>query len=137
MFPWFFVCSPQVFLPFSGSVAQRIEPNTNWFFEGIDPVAGDARIEQEAFGIASYGRQLGLMAEVLLDLAAQQPPDTAQGRESLARIADIHARIGRLKGDTPESLMGDIAQRVDEFKRHHADALPQLMRMLEASLGTG
>jgi len=131
------VCSPQVFLPLSGSVAQRIEPNTNWFIDHIDPSAGDAAIEQQAFGVASYGRQLGLIAEVLLDLAAQQAPNTAQGQASLARIADIQAQISEIKASPPEDLIGDIASRVRQFKGAHAKAVAQLKRALDEVLAEG
>jgi hypothetical protein len=34
-------------------------PNANWFFDAIPAQAGNAKIEQKAFEVASYGRQLG------------------------------------------------------------------------------
>ena len=37
MNPWFFFWAPQLTMPFGGSVAQRIEPDTRWFFGGISP----------------------------------------------------------------------------------------------------
>ena len=40
MNPWFFFWAPQLTMPFGGSVAQRIEPDTTWFFNGIAPTAG-------------------------------------------------------------------------------------------------
>ena len=100
--PWFWFWMPQfqfpaIHFPFSGAVAQRIEPNTNWFFDSIRPWAGDGRIEQQAFDVASYGRQLGLITDLLLDLADQQQPDSPQGREALARLAAIRAQIETLK----------------------------------------
>jgi hypothetical protein len=102
--PWFWFWMPQfqfpaVHFPFSGAVAQRIEPN--WFFDSIRPWAGDGQIEQRAFDIASYGRQLGLITDLLLDLAAQQSPDTPAGREAQLRLAEIRARIDALKTSTP------------------------------------
>jgi hypothetical protein len=104
MTPWFWFWMPQIqfpviHYPFSGAVAQRIEPNTNWFFDSIRPWAGNGQIEQQAFDIASYGRQLGLITDLLLDLAAQQPPDTPQGLEAQARLAEIRARIEALKNE--------------------------------------
>jgi hypothetical protein len=56
MFPVFWIWSPQLHYPWSGSVAQQIEPNTNWFFDAISPTAGVAAIEKRAFERASYGR---------------------------------------------------------------------------------
>ena len=102
MFPWLWFWTPHIqfptiHYPFSGAVAQRIEPNTNWFFDSIRPWAGDSRIEQQAFDVASYGRQLGLITELLLDLAAQQQPSTKAGREAQVRLAEISARIEALK----------------------------------------
>ena len=69
MFPWLWHWAPQVHLPWSGDVAQRIAPATHWFFQGIQPGAGHPRIEEEAFDVASYGKQLGLITELLLDLS--------------------------------------------------------------------
>ena len=59
MFPWFWLWAPQLRLPFSGDVAQEIEPRLDWFFAGIKPQAGNARIEARAFDVATYGDQLG------------------------------------------------------------------------------
>ncbi|WP_173766509.1 hypothetical protein [Nitrogeniibacter mangrovi] len=134
MVPWFFLWAPQVFLPLSGSVAQHIEPDTNWFIDTIGPEAGDAAIEREAVGVASYGRQLGLISELLLDLAAQQPPATEDGRAAQARLADIQVRIARLKRSPSESAIDEIADRVRAFRAAHGDALPRLRAALEAAL---
>ncbi|MFZ6711902.1 hypothetical protein [Undibacterium sp. TC9W] len=49
MYPWLWVWSPQVHSPWSGSVAQSIEPNTTWFYNMIPPVSGDAGIEAQVF----------------------------------------------------------------------------------------
>ncbi|MFZ5550528.1 MAG: hypothetical protein ACOZJX_17665 [Pseudomonadota bacterium] len=100
MFPWLWQWSPQFHFPLSGSVAQRIDPDA--FFGAIPPWAGNGEMEQKAFEVASYGRQLGLITELLLDLAAQQPPTTPAGREARARLAEIQARIEALKtADAP------------------------------------
>ena len=86
MFPWLWFWAPQVHLPWSGNVAQDIEPSTSWFFRGIRPQSGDGEIEERAFAVASYGRQLGLITEVLLELAEQLAPASPQGGEALARL---------------------------------------------------
>ena len=93
MYPWLFLWAPQLQLPFSGDVAQRIEPRTQWFFDGIDSTSGDPVIERKAFDVASYGRQLGLLTELLLDMAAQTPPRTRAGREARQRLQKIQAEI--------------------------------------------
>lgn len=66
MYPWLWFWAPQVHFPWSGAVSQNIEPNTTWFSSLIKPGAGNAQIERRAFEVASYGRQFGLITEVLL-----------------------------------------------------------------------
>ena len=97
MYPWLTFWAPQLNFPFSGGVAQQIEPNAGWFFGAIQPSAGDGELERKAFKVASYGRQLGLITELLLDMAAQTPPSTAKGREAHKRLQDIQAAIEALK----------------------------------------
>jgi hypothetical protein len=117
MFPWLWLFAPQVHYPWSGAVAQHIAPETDWFFAGIAPTAGDPRIERQAFEVASYGRQLGLITEVLLDLAAQMPPRSAKGRESLARLQAIQAAIEDLKQAEHERVAESLAEQVRAIQR--------------------
>src|SRR4249920_969402 len=120
MYPWFFFWAPQVTLPFGGSVAQRIEPSTNWFFDGIDPGAGDPAIERKAFEVASYGRQLGLLTEVLVDLAAQTPT-TAKGRKSLQRLQEIQRRIEEVKERDAIDALEQIDGLLARLKKTHPE----------------
>ena len=106
MFPWLMVWAPQFHYPFSGSVAQQIEPN--WFFDAIPPDAGDGRIEQQAFEVASYGRQLGLLSEVLIALADQQPALSNEANASLTRLKAIQAEIEKIKQREAGAPMADL-----------------------------
>ena len=133
MNPWFVFWAPQLQLPFSGSVAQRIEPNTSWFFDSIAPSAGDATIERRAFDVASYGRQLGLIAEVLVDIARQLPPDTEQGRDSLRRLETIQRTIEALKAQDADALVSDAEAKIALVKRKYKAKLPQLRRALDGA----
>jgi len=78
-------------------VQQQIKPELEWFFKGIHPQSGKAELEQKAFEIASYGRQLGLITEVLIDLAGQIPMQTPEGQVALKRLQAIAAQINHLK----------------------------------------
>jgi hypothetical protein len=89
--------APQFHFPWSGNVAQQIRPELEWFFKGIAPESGQAVLEQKAFEIASYGRQLGLITEVLIDTATQVKPLTPQGQVALKRLEAIAAQIEQLK----------------------------------------
>jgi hypothetical protein len=136
MFPWFWLWAPQVHFPWSGSVAQHIAPETDWFFAGIAPEAGDARIERQAFGVASYGRQLGLITEVLLALAQETPPASPQARESIARLQRIRDEIEQLKQADAERWAEALAQEVHAVQRQggaRARALQARLRPLLAA----
>ena len=98
MYPWFWWWAPQVHLPFSGNVAQRIDPDTSWFFGAIHPVAGDGAVERRIHeDVASYGRQLGLITEVLLGLTGQDGITAEQARDALERLKAIHIEVEELK----------------------------------------
>ena len=137
MYPWLFFWAPQFHLPFGGSVAQRIEPNTNWFFDSIADTAGNATIERKVFEVASYGRQLGLITEVLIDLAAEAPPGSERGKKSLARLRDIQSRIEGIKQRDADDLAQEVHALVGALKRGHRDKFPQIRRDIERALAEG
>ncbi|MGB0712545.1 MAG: hypothetical protein ACPGUC_03185 [Gammaproteobacteria bacterium] len=97
--PWTLFLAPRFYFPWSGDVVQRIDPETNWFSREIRPEAGDANTEQAAFQVASYGRQLGLITEVLDDLATQMNPTTSEGTQALNRLRGVKQRIEALKAE--------------------------------------
>jgi hypothetical protein len=89
--------SPQINFPLSGSVAQDLSPDLGWFFGNIKPEAGVGSIEKEAFEIASYGRQLGLILDVLLPLAESGTLDSEKAKQSLAELRQLYERIEEVK----------------------------------------
>lgn len=134
MNPWLVFWSPQIHLPFGGDVAQRIEPNTNWFFDSITASAGDATIERKAFEIASYGRQLGLITEVLIDMAGKTQPTTKDGKKSLERLKQIQTQIEGLKARDASEVVRDIQSLVRRLKQNYRDEYPQLRQQIERAL---
>ena len=128
MNPWQLFWAPQFHFPFGGSVAQRIEPNTNWFFGAIQPGAGDGVIEKKAFEIASYGKQLGVITDLLLDLAAITKPSTEEGERALDTLRDIRKKIEELKLQDLDATTADIEskmRRVRKKSKSKAAALEQ------------
>lgn len=117
MMPWLWFYAPQLHLPWSGDVAQRIAPSTRWFFDGIRPEAGDGEVERQVFEQASYGKQLGWITEVLTDLAAQRPPQTPQGRASLQRLQALRETVERIKRDERERRLSDLVEAVAALRR--------------------
>lgn len=137
MVPWLWFWSPQLYFPWSGSVAQRIEPNTSWFFDAILPSAGGARIERKAFDVASYGRQLGLITEVLLELAARQRPLDDEAAQSLGRLKSIRAEIEQIKKDEAHRTARQIEAQVRELKTRSAAEFQDLIERLRPLLDDG
>mgnify|MGYP003402866277 CR=1 FL=1 len=135
MFPWLWFWAPTLHLPFSGAVAQRIDPDTNWFFRVIDPRAGDADVEQQAFNVASYGRQLGLITEVLIDLAQQVGTQSPQAGESLARLEAIRGRIEAIKSDAAAAEVEQVTTQVRALQRKAGAPYAELVRQLQPLLG--
>lgn len=134
MYPWLFLWAPQLQLPFSGDVAQRIEPRTQWFFDGIDTGSGDPVIERKAFEVATYGRQLGLITELLLDMAAQTPPRTRAGREARQRLQKIQAEIERIKTEDAAAQVEMVEAGLRRLKARHRPEYEALRARLQQAL---
>jgi len=134
MYPWLFLWAPQLQLPFSGDVAQRIEPRTQWFFDGIDTASGDPVIERKAFEVATYGRQLGLITELLLDMAAQTPPRTRAGRAARQRLQKIQAQIEQLKTEDAATHVQAVEASLQRLKTRHKAEYDVLRVRLQQAL---
>jgi hypothetical protein len=133
MFPWFWLWAPQVQFPFSGSVAQRIDPDTRWFFGGIRPQAGDGELEQRIHeDIASYGRQLGLLTEALLGLAGSEQVGPEQAGRSMKRLEDIRTDVEALKREADSRLAAQASAALDRLARHDPGAAAALAERYRA-----
>lgn len=129
MVPWFWFWTPHFHFPFGGDVAQEIAPTTDWFFGSIRPRAGDGATEQRIHeGIASYGRQLGLLTEVLLSLAGDSSITPEHARDSLARLQEIRREIEALKARGQPSLAESAAALLEQLARQDPAACAQLLR---------
>ena len=115
-YPWSWFWAPQLHFPFSGGVAQHIEPNINWFFDAIRPASGNADIERQAFDIASYGKQLGLITEVLLSMAGEQTMTADEAEKSLTRLKDIYGKIEALKAGQAAALADTAVTLLDKLR---------------------
>ncbi len=137
MFPWLWLYAPQLYFPWSGSVAQQIEPNVDWFFDSISGKAGDGKIERQAFDVASYGRQLGLLAEVLIELADRQDSLSPEAEKSLVRLKDIQGQIKKLKDNQASSLARDIEEQIRQLQKSNPAEFARLGDRLPEILGEG
>jgi hypothetical protein len=134
MNPWLLFWAPQVHLPFGGNVAQQIEPTSSWFFDSIPSNAGDPTIEREAFHVATYGRQLGLITEVLLDLSERVPLTTEAGKVARERLAQIRIQIEGLKRRDASEIALEIEALVARLKERHGNEYPKLRERLARAL---
>jgi hypothetical protein len=132
MFPWFWLWAPRFNYPWSGSVAQEISPDTTWFFGAIKPQAGIGEVEKEIFDVASYGKQLGLITEVLLSLASADAIDSAKAAESLRRLKETHAEIEKVKAENSHRLAEAAIAMLRKLRARDRDAFRRLLRELEA-----
>lgn len=126
MFPWFWLWAPQLRLPFSGDVAQDIEPRLDAFFAGIKPQSGNARIEARAFDAASYGRQLGVITDLLIEMAERLPADAQAASKPLQALRDIRTRIEAIKDVEYDRELAELQARLRqlESRRRVNSSLP-------------
>jgi hypothetical protein len=91
----FWVWAPQLHYPWSGSVAQEID--LEQFFNAIPAHAGDRWVERRAFDVASYGRQLGWITDVLLDAAEAAAPTSERATAALHMLRTAAREIEEIK----------------------------------------
>lgn len=127
MFPWMWFWSPNFYFPFSGSVLQRIEPETEWFFAGIPAQAGDGKVEKEIFDVASYGRQIGWISEALLGMTSTDARAQAKGAQSLQSLRDIQPRIEAIKTSERSTLAAHAAAALEQLRTADPAAYEQLL----------
>ena len=127
MYPWLWFWAPQFHFPFSGSVAQRIEPDTNWFFDGIRPEAGNGDVEQQIFDVASYGRQLGFITEVPL---AQSSPGTIapdKAARSLNQLEDVYREVEDVKRRNSDKLARSAVAVLEKLRSSNPAELARVL----------
>lgn len=135
MTPWIFWWAPtlRLQLPLGGDVTQDIDPELSWFFDAIPTSAGDGRIERRAFDVASYGRQLGWITEVLIGLAERDGVPGGQAAESLRKLRRIRAEIERIKGAEYDAEARELAPRLERVLRRGGTRAGKLRRQLPAA----
>lgn len=112
MFPWSLA---NYNFPFSGDVNQKIEPD--WFFGTIEQGVGDSDIEKEIFlNVASYGRQIGLITEVVLALADKVELVGEEGK-ALSELRILQPKIEKVKDEKKERLRNNAIQCLNRLAR--------------------
>lgn len=129
MLPWFWYWAPQHHYPLSGGVAQQFDLER--FFAAIPSSAGNGGIEQRAFEIASYGRQIGWLTEVMLQSLAHvsAPPDSALFKLRETQRLINEAKLGLINVE-------HIEDGVRKLAAHGGETYDQLRSRLLPLLST-
>lgn len=124
MYPWLWFWAPQFHFPFSGSVAQRIEPD---FFSNIPPEAGNGDVEKQIVDVASYGRQLGWITEVLLSRTSTGTVPPEQAARAQAKLEAAYSEIETVKRINKAKLSRSAMAALEKLEASDPAALAQVL----------
>lgn len=133
-FPW----PTEIKFPGADSNQQYIAPVSNWLSPTVITYAGDREIEERIVSeVASFGKQIGILTEALLELADERAGIGVERLRQVAnRVETVKARYHRaleekaeeafmalLRADpaAAERLVAALEQRVDEAGAGEAD----------------
>lgn len=123
MNPWFAPYSWLYKSPLSGDVTQDISPFTNLFSPQIElNFAGNRKIEQKVITeVASYGKQLGILTEALLELAGDNTSPEVE------RLKELNEEIAKVKEQTTDELENSAKEALDCLKEADPKALQRIL----------
>lgn len=136
MFPWLWFWAPQIHFPWSGSVAQQIDPDLGWFFGAIRPNAGNGTVEREAFEVATYGKQLGLISEAVLGHSGRSVVTPDQANVALERLEGIRKQIHSLKRKHSVAAVELLSEQLEELRLSQPAEFEQLAKKFRLSIST-
>ena len=114
MFPWLWFWTPKVDFPLSGDVIQDF--SLDQFFSAIKDSAGNGEVERKIFETASYGKQIGLISDVLLSLAERVPFEDEKTKESFNRLKEICKEIEEIKRKNSTKRADEAIDLLNEIK---------------------
>ena len=119
MNPWFYAFKA----PWSGDVDQTINPVTSWFSPDVEfNFAGNKSIEAAVISeVASYGKQLGILTDAVMELAAGK-----QG-EAMMNLHKLAAEIESVKKKHKTELSDKAHRLLSELKQTDPELLKQVI----------
>lgn len=129
MLPWFtFWSNPWFKFPLSGNVTQDIAPVTSWFSPQLElNFAGDQKVESQVVTeVASYGKQLGLLTEAVLELA--------EGRSSVSvdKLRELANQIEQIKSRQQQKLNEEVRADLARLKQQDPSGFKALLAQYQA-----
>lgn len=114
--------------PLSGDVTQDIAPFTHWFSPQLEVTfAGNRRIEREVVaGVASYGRQLGLLTEALLAVAGDSDAPAVR------RLRETHTAVEAVKARHRDGTLRTAELALERLRRDDPAAFQALIERFTA-----
>jgi len=123
MLPWL---QSNFNFPFSGDVNQKIEPD--WFFGSIDAAVGDGEIEKEVFlKVASYGKQIGMLTDLLLILAEELKLDH-QRIKPLSELRALQIKVEAVKASKQNRAKENAKSILDKLKKCDPEGFQDLLK---------
>ena len=112
--------------PLSGNVAEKI--SAPWFSPALTVnYAGDPAIEEKVVNeIASYGKQIGWLNEVVLGLAATANLPQPLG-ETVLQIAETTRKIEEIKAAKENDALQKAIESLNLLQRDQPDAYARLI----------
>lgn len=127
MFPWLINWAPDFRFPFSGPVQQDIAPRT--IFGQIQPQAGTGEIEEEVFkSIASYGKQIGILTDIVLSLTKDPSISSKDAQHALDELKQIRELVEEVKDRNKRLKLTSAERLLDSLAEKDPEALRRLMR---------
>ena len=140
MFPWFFLWAPQIHFPWSGAVMQDISPEA--FFGWIKPDAGDGAIEREVFDTASYGKQIGILSEIVLSLVDANRVTPADRRHAIEQLQNLYDGVSAIKSSHQTRKVEAVTRLLEQLQQSDPQQVQRIVaryqaapRMIEAEPG--
>jgi hypothetical protein len=120
MFPWFWwQLSPHYEFPLSGNVSQDFVMDR--FFNAIKGDAGNGSIEKKAFETASYGKQLGLILDVLLPLTGSKAVSSKEAEKAQKNLENIYKDIYEIRQTMSREKIKEATDTLLNLKRSEPD----------------
>ncbi|MGK7874966.1 MAG: hypothetical protein AB4426_17195 [Xenococcaceae cyanobacterium] len=137
MFPWLQWWAPNYHFPFSGAVNQNIAPETDWFLGNINSEVGDPEIEEEVFHkVASYGKQIGIITDVLLALVNEIEPEAMKEVRALEQLKELQEKVEKIKVEKKKLLRNNARRILDKLAQSDPEFLEELLKSYPSDRST-
>lgn len=133
MYPWLWFWNPQLNLPLSGHVAQQFD--LRQLLRTLPSHAGDGAVEGDVVHeVASYGKQIGWLTDVLLDEVKEIKEKTAEKGSALDALRSTREKIEEIKkrySPTADSIYKDVLDLQRRDGKNFQQLRKQLLEILQ------